>query len=498
MFRPFGQWLPDQPAHLNEGALTALNVIPRARSYGPVKALANYSGALIGETARGAIFMRGSDSNVQCFAGTPTTLERLNSSLMAAWEDVSQAAYTLPAGDLWSFAVFGDRVVAANLAVAPQSFVIGSSTDFADLSADAPRAKIAATVRDFLFLGNTWDAVDGNKPNRVWWSAINAPQTWPTIGSATAAQVQSDRQDFPDGGAVQAVVPGLLGSDAAIIQERSVRRATYVGPPVVFTFDEVQGARGTSAPNSVIRVGGLCYYLGVDGFYAFDGVNTRPIGDERVNDYFFSTVAGTAVLPLMTATYDARRGAIIWAYHTSSATGNPDRQIIYSPRADRWSEAAFPCQQLVNAGLSFGYTLEELDAFGTLDDLPFSLDSVVWQGGDPAPAAFDTSGRLAFFTGTNLAATIDTGEFARDDGRRIFVRGVRPLVDGGTVTAAILHRATPGGALTTDAATSPAADGICKHRRSTRFARARVSIAAGGTWNHAHGVEPDVEAEGFR
>lgn len=498
MFRPFGQWLPDQPAHLNEGALVALNVIPRARSYGPVKALSAFSGALIGGTARGATFMRGSDGTVQLFVGTPTTLERLSASMSGAFEDVSQAAYTLPAGDLWSFAVFGDRVVAANLAVAPQSYVIGSSTDFADLAAAAPRAKIAATVRDFLFLGNTWDAVDGFKPNRIWWSGSNDPDNWPTPGTNPAAQVQSDFQDFPDGGAVQAIVPGLLGADAIVIQERSVRHLTHVGPREIFKIIEVQGGRGTLAPNSVIRVGGRCFYLGLDGFCACDGVNTTPIGDERINDYFFSTVAGNAVLPLMTATYDARAGVIMWAYHTASAMGNPDRQIIYSPRADKWSEAAFPCQGLVNAGLTFGYTLEDLDAFGALDDLPFSLDSVVWQGGEPVPAAFDTSGKLAFFTGSNLAATIDTGELARDDGRRIFIRGVRPNVDGGTVTAAILHRATPGAALTTDAATAPAADGMCKHRRSTRFARARVSIAAAGTWTHAHGVEPDIEAEGYR
>ena len=494
------EWLPDHPAHLNPGAITALNVYPRAKSYGPIAALANFSGALTGGANRGASFMRDADGDVNCFAGTATTLERLDSSLVGVWEDVSKAGgYTVPAGDLWSFATFGQRVIACNLDVAAQSYVVGSSTDFADLAAAAPKAKVAGVVNDFLVLGNTWDSTDTYRPNRIWWSAINDPTTWPTIGSVTAAQVQSDRQDFPDGGGVQAIVGGLLGADGVIIQERSVRRATYVGPPTVFTFSEVQGARGTTAPNSVIRVGGVCYYYGVDGFCAFDGVNTIPIGDERVNDYFIRTIAGTAYLPLMTATYDPKKAIVIWAYHTSASTGNPDRQIIYSPRANKWSEAAFSCETLVNNGAFFGYTLEELDSISSsLDSLAFSLDSVVWKRGDTAPSAFDTSHQLSFFTGSNLAATVDTGEFAREDGYRIIVEGLRPIVDGGTVTAALLWRDTPQASLTTNTATSVGADGVCPQRQSCRYGRGRISVAAGGDWQHASGIEPDMAPEGLR
>lgn len=499
MLVPLQQWLPDLPAHMNPGALTALNVYPRAKSYGPIAALSNYSNALAGEN-RGATFVRDADGDVNCFAATATGLYRLDASLMGAWEDVSKSGgYTTPAGDLWSFAIFGQRVVACNLDVAAQSYVLGSSTDFADLAAAAPKAKIAGTVGDFLMLGNTWDSTDTFRPNRVWWSAINDPTNWPTIGSVTAAQVQSDRQDFPDGGAVQAIIGGLLGADGVILQERSVRRVTYVGPPAVFAFSEVQGARGTAAPNSVIRVGGVAYYYGIDGFYAFDGVNTVPIGDERVNDYFIRTIAGTAYLPLVTATYDARKGIVIWAYHTSSSTGTPDRQIIYSPRANKWSEAAFSCQTLINNGAFFGYTLEELDAISSsLDSLAFSLDSVVWKRGDTAPSAFDTSNRLAFFTGSNLAATVDTGEFARDDGYRIIVEGIRPIVDGGTVSTSLVWRDTPQASVTVNTATTAGADGVCPQRQSCRYGRARVSVAAGGDWNHASAVEPQMAPEGLR
>ena len=42
---PFGEWLPDQPDHLNPGATVATNVYHAQTSYKPVKGLVAYSGA---------------------------------------------------------------------------------------------------------------------------------------------------------------------------------------------------------------------------------------------------------------------------------------------------------------------------------------------------------------------------------------------------------------------------------------------------------------------
>ena len=41
---PFGEWLPDQPDHLNPGATVATNVYHAQSSYKPVKGLVPYSG----------------------------------------------------------------------------------------------------------------------------------------------------------------------------------------------------------------------------------------------------------------------------------------------------------------------------------------------------------------------------------------------------------------------------------------------------------------------
>jgi hypothetical protein len=86
------------------------------------------------------------------------------------------------------------------------------------------------------------------------------------------------------------------------------------------------------------------------------------------------------------------------------------------------------------------------------------------------------------------------------DRRRYFVKGIAPIVDGaaGQVTAAVGWRDKPTDSPTYDTATSMEADGVCPQRIDVRYSRARVSIAAGQTWAHAHGIEPLIRPTGKR
>ena len=95
--------------------------------------------------------------------------------------------YSLASGDWWSFVLYGNRVIGSNYANTPQSFVIGTSAAFADLSADAPRAKHLAVVRDFIVAGNIIGrganaATIGTAEDAIQWSALDDPTTWPAVG----------------------------------------------------------------------------------------------------------------------------------------------------------------------------------------------------------------------------------------------------------------------------------------------------------------------------
>src|SRR5262249_9752032 len=129
---PFGPWLPDLPALQNPGATVATNVIPAPASYRPFPDLVAYSAAL-GARCQGPFAARSSAGTVFTFAGTATALYRLNGT---SWIDVTRAAggaYGCPADAFWSFAQYGDYVIAVNGADAAQVFNMASSSNFAAL-----------------------------------------------------------------------------------------------------------------------------------------------------------------------------------------------------------------------------------------------------------------------------------------------------------------------------------------------------------------------------
>ena len=75
----FGEWLPDQPKHLNKGANVAHNVYYALQSYKPFKSLVSYSPNTITQDSKGAASFRDGSNNVYNFATTKDTIYELTS-----------------------------------------------------------------------------------------------------------------------------------------------------------------------------------------------------------------------------------------------------------------------------------------------------------------------------------------------------------------------------------------------------------------------------------
>jgi hypothetical protein len=493
---PFSQWAPDKADIGNPGETVAQNVFPKSGGgYAPVPDLVEFSNAL-GARCQGAFAAKDSAAGVYNFAGDASKLYLLSDS---SYSDVSKTAgYTTATDESWRFCQFGQKVYATNFNSTIQSFTLGTSSIFQDITGGAPKARHIATIDPgFVMVGNTNDSVDGAVPNRVWWSAFGDPDTWPTIGSALAQEDQSDFNDLPTGGWVQAVLGAVGGASAAIICESAVYRVDYEGPPAVFRFTCVDRSRGTPAPNSVINIGNFAAFLGDEDFYLFDGTQCIPIGDGRLAKTFYANL-NQNYFDRVYGSVDPINKMLLWAYpSTSSQTGVADTIIAYNWSEKRWSTVSINLEFLYR-GLSTSQTLEGLDSLGfTLDTLPFSLDSRAWTGGSIVLSAFTSNHKLGLFTGSNLEATLVTGEF-ENDGNFLYVQGVRPIVDGGTPTVSIGTRNTPQGSVSYTTATTPGDDGICPQHISARYARAKVIIPAGSSWSNAVGVQPYVQSEGGR
>lgn len=504
---PFAEYAPDLPAFENPGSNNIVNVIPHMKSYKPHPALAAYSTGALTARCQGATAARGSDGTTYTYAGDATKLYVLNTADLT-WTDITRLNPSPPPTNLvyatladgapgWRFLQFGNKVIAINFVDDTQSITIGG-VNFAALSGSPPRAKYIAGVRNRIVMANTFDSSDGNVPFRVRWSGLTTAGLGDETSWAVSGTTTADFQDLPaDAGAITGNFGGEYG---VILQEKAITRMTFSGTGLVFQFDRIEGVRGTPAGGSAIQYEDSVYYLGENGFYSFDGTHSNPIGANRVDKTFFAEVDQSNMFRI-TAAADPNNKLVYWYYPGSGASsGTPNKGLIYDTVNNKWASVSGTELEILMSTYTVGVNLDNMDALFTtnMDSHPFSLDSAVWVGGRNQFAAFTTAHKLGFWNGSNMAATLDTGELQPFPGYRSFVAGARPLVDGGTSTVTAIHRPLPTSTVTTDSGVAVNSDGRAPLRVNDRYHRFRVDIAGGGTWSHAQGIEVEARPEGRR
>lgn len=478
----FGEWSPDQP-DLENKCLEALNVIPYAGKYSQVRGLSAVSGAL-SERPLASIATSIISSVSETYVGGAEHLYRLN---VASWTDVTPVG--LNGTTAWSFAQFGRYVLAASYENLTQFVEIATGDLFADI-ADSPSAKCLGVVRNFVVAGNIDDPIDGEVPSRIRWSAIDNALDWPLAGTNDAYAKQSDQQDLK---AEDGEVKAILGTEYGLVfQEKAISRMSYVGSPIVFQVDRIDSTRGALSSRSVVNVGRTCYFPARDGFFANDGSGESvSIGHGKVDEWFLAQLEDTALESII-GVADPRRKIILWAF-SANGSQTPNKLIVFNYAEQRWSHADIALTDLVYARQS-GYTLEDLDAFGTLETIALSLDDPFWGPGGQFLGAFDDQYRLATFGGDPLTAVLETGEFGLE-GRRGFVSGVRPLVTGNTqVQVALGSRQLMGAApVWTAPRVITQSTGQADFRASAFYFRVRCTIAGG--FEDALGVDSVVNQD---
>jgi len=338
-----------------------------------------------------------------------------------------------------------------------------------------------------VIFANTNDGIDGVKPYRLWWSGINSATSW-TSGTAL-----SDYQDVVDLGDCT----GLVGGEYAIaLFERGIVRGQFVGAPLIFQFDKIATSRGCNVPGSVASIGNTVFFLSDDGFYMLAGSELLPIGAEKVNTYFYDRVNLSAANNIVAAV-DPLNQTVVWAYPSVNSGGSKnDELLIYNYNLNRWSRAVVSCDALAQLFM-VGYTLEELDNINSsLDALPASLDSQLYNGGSFFFAAAADK-KIQAFTGDRLPAVIDTGEFQIGK-KRSLVNTIVPYVSGQTptITAQVGSRVLPYDDVIFSTAASITSEGFIPVRSEGRYHRVRLNIS--GIWDQVQGIDVDARATGMR
>jgi hypothetical protein len=508
MMLAIADFAPDLPQNNAEGSsVNVVNLYPRtAESWAPVNSLASYSTNSLASTCLGAIVAQDTGDNVSVFAGDISSLYLLAPG-NPAWQKIN-TGMTLPAGELWYFTQYGQAVLGAGWSQPLQTYTLNSSSAFTNLATAAPQARYITTIRDWVMVGNTFDTVNGDQPQRVQWCAINDPTTWPPEGSNAEAEVMAGSQIIPgDQGWLMGLVGNLGNADGAIFFERAIWRVIFQGSPTIFGFYPAEGVRGTPAPKSICQLGSTAFYLGEDGFYLFDGAISTPIGVGRVDKTFWNSV-NTSYLQNVCGAVDPINRLIMWLYPSNaSPSGVPDSMLVYNWAFNKWGFAQINAEYIFRS-LTQGYSLDSLDNYDdNLDTLPFSLDSRVWSGGNIVMGAFSPAHALSFFTGAVLNTLADTVEkeiypqtelFNQQNiaGHRALVLNTRPMIDGGTPAVQIGVRSRLIDTPTFVTASNLNLNGDCPVRAEGRYVRARITTT--GTFNHLQGIQVDVKPTGLK
>ena len=483
---PFGEWLPDQPEHGKRGANVATNVYYAQNTYKRFPSLVDYSTNTTSTDSKGAGSFRDNSNAVFNFVGTRTNLYQLASGAFTSRKASLNGTDT----DFWTFTQFGEYVIASNGVDAVQYYLMGTSTNFADLTAiqtagTCPVFRVSGVVRDFLVTGNIVGAT-----NRIQWSGINDITVW--------SGKQSDLQDLPgSGGRVVAITSGEVGY---VFRQNQIIRMDYVGGNVVFRLSVISPNRGAVYGRTVCQDNRQIFFYADDGFYQINGDQVIPIGAEKVNR-FFDLNLNKGFTDRICAAVDPFNQLAMWLYpsvnNTANTTGICDRIIIYNYVTKKWSLAEasastiFP--QFVGA-----YTVELMDIISeNLDDIGAALDTDYWSGGQMFLGAMDSDYKAAIFSGTSNECEVETDEIEPFPGLRANITGVRPIVDA-TATLTVKARERLADTESETSSVSMRNSGINPVRKSGRYVRANVKIPSGTIFTHAQGVDLVASRAGTR
>lgn len=489
----FGEWRPDLYQVNADLAGEALGVLCTGNSYAPFPQPA-ISSLAAGTAIRGAFAARTSTNAISIYALSATKGYKF-AGVSSAWTDITRLAggdYTLAADDYWSIRQFGSTLLAVDGtgADAPQSIDVDAGANLAALAGSPPKSKAIEIIGDFAFLGNT--ATSGRAIKN---SSRNDAAGW------TAYTKDSDGQTFPDGGDVQGLAGYELGG--LVFQTETVRRLSLRQDAAIYETHRIDAARGTSSPYSIVKDGSDVYYYSNVGFMKIGGDGSiANIGIDRVNDWFRVNANASRPKAIIGALDPIVRRIFFLCPSAGNASSTTlDLLLVYDIERDRWTHTTCSLTYLFTAATA-GVTLAALAAlYATLALVPYPFGSDVWKGGAPGLAAFDASNKLCFFTGTPMAASVQTAPFEPVPGKRAFINGFRLYADATAATGRVGGSENPQTAISWDGYQSVNGQGRIPARKSTRIAQIQVDIPAGATWGDLAGVdfdEGDVRKDGKR
>lgn len=554
---PFAPWSPDV-SDLNGQVTSSIeNVLSRADGYGPFPAHVSFTSALAG-ACRGYFFARNEDQLAVFAATATRIYQLNNTDLTWTDVSQSGSAYTtLNDHENWQFAQFNNFVIAVQANELPQVFDLSSDTEFSDLAADAPQARYISIINRFVVLSGLLDnpyRVHWSALNDVTeWTAGTGLCDFQDLpdGGVVRGVVGGEFGIIIQDGAMRRMIfsPGSdvifeidrIAKDTGALAPYSIvnagERVFFLSPrgfimtdgsgtitPIgkervdrtfLSTYDSttlglVMGAADPSS-NVVIWT-----YKSLDGgtdgvfdkLICYDWVLNRWTPVNMTGEYLaalarpgqslesLDEIGATAI----SGAADNGSGLVRLTVASTTGWTTGDSKTISGVTGTTeangtWIITVVDGTHIDLQGTTFAnlYVSGGIVA-GSLDDLPFSLDTIA-SSTLAQLSMFNASHELGFFNGDALVATLETAEIA-DHGWRTLVNGFTPVSDAADISGQIGARDRLNGSASYGTLTSMNDDGFCPLLAEGRYVRGKIVIPAGEAWTFASGLVPDAQRAG--
>ena len=285
-----------------------------------------------------------------------------------------------------------------------------------------------------------------------------------------------------------------------MFRQNQIIRMDYVGGATVFRLSVISPNRGAVYGRTVCQDNRQIFFYAEDGFYQINGDQIMPIGVEKVNR-FFDLNLNKAYSDRICAAVDPFNQLAMWLYpstnNTSNTTGICDRIIIYNYATKKWSLAEANASTIFSQFVG-AFTVELMDIISeNLENISAALDTDYWSGGQMFLGAIDSDYKAAIFSGNSNECEVETAEVEPFPGLRANITGVRPIVDA-TATLTVKDRERLADTETETSSVSMRDSGINPVRKSGRYIRANVKVAAGTSFTHAQGIDLVASRAGTR
>lgn len=469
----FGDFAPGL-ADTTQGRSSVIDgVIPLADgSYGPMPQLVTLSTSVaLASAPKGHISVPKSDGTYVRYIATAS-----NWYTVGADGTLTSIASgnSVPSGDNESFIRFGTKLLGTNITDGLRAFDVESGGSTSAV-AGAPKARFIFEIGGFIV------ALDCDGDNRLIRNSDFNDHTQWTVGEGVA-----DSQPVEDGGAL--IAGGAVSQGLGLIfQREAVSVMAVQASGALYSLSLLEKNAGSVGAKSVVFVAGGAFFLDTDGFKFATTGGIEPIGlAGGVSEWFLEQI-DAAELVNVEGAYDRFRRVVWWRYRASGDGSTVYSRVIgYHIYLKKWVTLTVDTSALFTTALP-GYT------YDTIPDLPYNssadipYDDRSLAGGEPLFGGFDSTFKFATFSGTPMAATLET---AKSDlgASRMFDR-VALIGDGADATLQLGVANRLADSITWKTAVALKPSGTFPIRGRGRVVQFRLNRAAGDSWTSTSGLD---------